>query len=499
MSLLSITNLTFAWPGSYDNVFTDLNLQLDTGWKLGLTGRNGRGKTTLLRLLCGEEEYAGSIRLAEQPRRFPYPAPDPEATVAQAARAAAGGDPADWELERELGLLGLGEEFLDRRFGSLSPGEQTRVLLAALFLQQGCYPLIDEPTNHLDQQGRRQLARYLQGKEGFLLVSHDRDFLDACVDHILSINRRTIQVQAGNFSTWQQNRQQQDALELQQNEKLKKEIRRMEEAARRTSGWSDAVEKTKKGSRNAGLRPDRGYIGHKSAKMMQRAKNLERRQQQSIQQKKSLLQDAELEASLALQPREAPKRRLLEARGLVLYQGGRPLCRPLDLTLEQGERLAILGRNGAGKSTLLRLCAGEDVAYTGSFYRAPGLEQNIVPQQTHHLRGGLRDLARQQQVEESLLLALLRQMGLERRHLERPVEQMSEGQRKKVLLALAFCRPYMLYLWDEPMNYIDVITRMQLEEAVQDSRATMVFVEHDSAFVRHTATKTVELAPFSQG
>ena len=82
MSLLSITNLTFAWPGSYDNVFTDLNLQLDTGWKLGLTGRNGRGKTTLLRLLCGEEEYAGSIRLAEQPRRFPYPAPDPEATVA---------------------------------------------------------------------------------------------------------------------------------------------------------------------------------------------------------------------------------------------------------------------------------------------------------------------------------------------------------------------------------------------------------------------------------
>ena len=159
MSLLSITNLTFAWPGSYDNVFTDLNLQLDTGWKLGLTGRNGRGKTTLLRLLCGEEEYAGSIRLAEQPRRFPYPAPDPEATVAQAARAAAGGDPADWELERELGLLGLGEEFLDRRFGSLSPGEQTRVLLAALFLQQGCYPLIDEPTNHLDAEGRaRQIG-----------------------------------------------------------------------------------------------------------------------------------------------------------------------------------------------------------------------------------------------------------------------------------------------------------------------------------------------------
>lgn len=498
MSLIDVRHLTFGYDGSPDNVFEDVSFQLDTGWKLGFIGRNGRGKTTFLRLLMGQMAYGGTIAASTDFRYFPCPVEDRQAKAWQVALQGAG-DCEQWQLQRELSLLKVPEEALDRPFATLSGGEQTRLLMAALFAGEGAFPLIDEPTNHLDQQGRRQLARYLRGKEGFLLVSHDRDFLDACVDHILSINRRTIQVQAGNFSTWQQNRQQQDALELQQNEKLKKEIRRMEEAARRTSGWSDAVEKTKKGSRNAGLRPDRGYIGHKSAKMMQRAKNLERRQQQSIQQKKSLLQDAELEASLALQPREAPKRRLLEARGLVLYQGGRPLCRPLDLTLEQGERLAILGRNGAGKSTLLRLCAGEDVAYTGSFYRAPGLEQNIVPQQTHHLRGGLRDLARQQQVEESLLLALLRQMGLERRHLERPVEQMSEGQRKKVLLALAFCRPYMLYLWDEPMNYIDVITRMQLEEAVQDSRATIVFVEHDSAFVRHTATKTVELAPFSQG
>src|SRR5699024_4266530 len=241
-----------------------LNLQLDTGWKLGLTGRNGRGKTTLLRLLCGEEEYAGSIRLAEQPRRFPYPAPDPEATVAQAARAAAGGDPADWELERELGLLGLGEEFLDRRFGSLSPGEQTRVLLAALFLQQGCYPLIDEPTNHLDAEGRARLGRYLRGqRRGFLLVSHDRALLDACCDHMLAIERTGLRVRQGNFSAWWQEVQDRDAREAAENERLGREIGRLQAAAGRTARWSDKLEKTKFDTRNSGLRPDRGYVGHK--------------------------------------------------------------------------------------------------------------------------------------------------------------------------------------------------------------------------------------------
>ena len=165
----------------------------------------------------------------------------------------------DVKIRTILNGMGFADKPVDTVIHTLSGGEKTRLALAKLLLEQPTLLILDEPTNHLDFKTLTWLEEYLSGYRGaLLLVSHDRDFLDACVDHILSINRRTIQVQAGNFSTWQQNRQQQDALELQQNEKLKKEIRRMEEAARRTSGWSDAVEKTKKGSRNAGLRPDRG-------------------------------------------------------------------------------------------------------------------------------------------------------------------------------------------------------------------------------------------------
>ena len=167
-----------------------------------------------------------------------------------------------WQLVRELSLLRVEEEVLYRSFETLSHGERTKVLLAALFLHENHFLLIDEPTNHLDAAGRRLLGNYLVGKEGFILVSHDRSFLDRCTDHILAINRSDIQVQRGNFSSWWENKRQQDQLELEQNQRLKGEIRRLDQSARQKANWSDQVEKTKIGA------ADKGYVGHKAAKMM---------------------------------------------------------------------------------------------------------------------------------------------------------------------------------------------------------------------------------------
>ena len=110
-------------------------------------------------------------------------------------------------------------------------------------------------------------------------MSHDRAFLDGCVDHILALNKTGVSVQSGTFSTWWENKSRQDAYEQAQNDKLKGEMKRLAQAAKRTSTWSDRVEATKTGSRNSGLRPDRGYIGHRSAKMMQRAKSIDTRRQ----------------------------------------------------------------------------------------------------------------------------------------------------------------------------------------------------------------------------
>ena len=173
MSMIRVENLTFSYPSSYDPIFENVNFQIDTDWKLGLVGRNGRGKTTFLNLLLGKYEYQGKIQASVQFDYFPYgicdknrPTKEILSEICPSAE--------DWELLRELSYLEVREEVLGRPFFTLSNGEQTKVLLAALFLNDGHFLLIDEPTNHLDMKARQTVAAYLKRKKGFILVSHDR-------------------------------------------------------------------------------------------------------------------------------------------------------------------------------------------------------------------------------------------------------------------------------------------------------------------------------------
>ena len=198
MPVISIKHLTFSHHGGAAPIFDDLSLNIDTSWRLGLIGRNGKGKTTLLRLLMSELEYEGKIESPVNFAYFPRKIANPNLTPRELFDA-----PYDeWRLEIEAEQLGLAPERLDQSFRSLSKGEQTKAQLAMLFAREGDFLLIDEPTNHLDAVARRQVAQYLQRKAGFILVSHDRDFLDHCVDHILALNRTKINLEAGSFSSW---------------------------------------------------------------------------------------------------------------------------------------------------------------------------------------------------------------------------------------------------------------------------------------------------------
>ena len=228
MSLIQVSNLTFAYDGSYENIFEDVSFQIDTNWRLGFTGRNGRGKTTFLNLLLGKFEYRGSISASVRFSYFPYGVPDRQQLAIHVVEQIYP-DYEYWKIAKEMNALQLDEDVLYRPYGTLSNGEQTKLQLAVLFSRENNFLLIDEPTNHLDIRGRELVSRYLSSKKGFILVSHDRAFLDGCVDHILSINKTNIEIQRGNFSSWWENKSRQDAFEQAENEKLKKEISRLEE------------------------------------------------------------------------------------------------------------------------------------------------------------------------------------------------------------------------------------------------------------------------------
>ena len=510
MAQISVNNLTFYYEGSYDNIFEDVSFAVDTDWKLGFIGRNGKGKTTFLNLLLGKYEYKGSITASTVFDYFPYQIKEeymdlPAIDFVWELKAGC----EQWRIICELGKLNLDAEVLYRPFCTLSFGEQTKLLLAVLFSGENYFLLIDEPTNNLDKEARETVKEYLKGKKGFILVSHDRDFLDACVDHVLVFNRRSIEVQAGNFSSWWENRRRQDIHAQMENEKHRKEIAKLKTAARRTRQWADKSESTKIGFdpvKDPGHKRKRAYIGEKTRKMQSRVGQMERRLEREIEEKEGLLQDIEETASLKIMPVGHHKRTLVSADklGLIYRDAKKPLFEGLTFEINQGDRVFLNGANGCGKSSLLKAVlrrtlqerdeqGSDDITESGTLRTASGLKISYISQDTSFLRGGVKEFCRARKLNESLFLAILRRLDMDRVQFGKEMQDFSEGQKKKILIAASLLTPAHLYIWDEPLNCIDVFSRMQIEELLLAYRPTMLAVEHDVRFRENIATKVIDI------
>jgi lincosamide and streptogramin A transport system ATP-binding/permease protein len=462
----------------------------------------------------GRFEYSGTITASVAFEYFPFAVKDKSLNTSEIISNIAH-DALDWQILRELSKLAVDESVLYRPFSTLSNGEQTKVLLAGLFLRENHFLLIDEPTNHLDMVARETVAQYLKSKSGFILVSHDRAFLDDCVDHILSINKANIEIQSGNFSSWYYNKQLQDGFELAENEKLQKDIKRLEAAARQSSKWADKVESTKMGKGAAKARKkghagmgSMAYNAEKSRRMQQRRKNLERRQQSALEEKSGLLKNVEEAENLKIHPLKYHSSGLIYLDNVTVTYDSKEVFRNFNLSLEQGDRLALMGGNGSGKSSILKLICGmagdkiisnegskaEIVPHTGRVRISSGLIISYVPQDTSFLTGDLKEFAKTRKIDESLFKAILRKLDFSRVQFEKDMGDFSAGQKKKVLIAASLCQHAHVYIWDEPLNYIDVLSRMQIEELITKFKPTMLFVEHDRVFCDNVATKVEELS-----
>ena len=579
MSLISVNHLSFYYEGSADYIFEDVSFRIDSDWKLGFVARNGRGKTTFLKLLMAEEtrkniicekekspasreilrekraetyEYSGSITCEESFDYFPFEMKDIEKTFLENMETLYP-ECELWKICRELTLLQVEEDILYRPFCTLSNGERTKAMLAVLFSQENKFLLIDEPTNHLDSKGKESVREYLKKKRGFILVSHDRDFLDQCVDHILAINKTNIEVYKGNFSVWWEEKQKQDRHEMEENERLRQDIKRLEESARVKEEWADniesrkigkkaALEIKKKGSTTKGRR---AYIGEKTKRMEKRRKNLENREAKAIEEKSGLLKNIETIEDLKLFPLRHDKDTLVSLSDVGIFydikksteylnteetlllpgqQSGNQRDMPLsqqsglnrknlgivNLHVKDGECVVLRGKNGCGKSSILKaviqaaeekqgiditqsITLADKICYTGTITTANGLKISYVPQDTSHLKGSLTDYAEKYHLDRTLFLMLLRKLDFGREQFGKNMEDYSGGQKKKVLIARSLCEQAHLYIWDESLNFIDVFSRMQIEELLLKYRPTMLLVEHDTVFIKKVGTKVVEM------
>ena len=484
MPMITVKDLTFGYDGSDKTLFCGINVTIDTTWKLALAGRNGRGKTTFFKLLKGELDYEGTINGVPPVIEFPMEElPDTE----------------DWKVRKELNLMGADPDIMWRPMDTLSGGERTKLMLAYLFAEDGIYPLIDEPTNHLDRQGREAVASYLAGKEGFILISHDRAFLDRCTDHTLVITKSGIELVSTTFSTWWDNNEQRQESEMARNNQLKKEMNSIETAMKKNAQWSSKAESYKNRanapSKVAQNHWTRAYEASKAKKLMSLSKNLEQRNERKLEEKQSLLKDMEREQTLKITGSTHHDKTPITLKDVSVFRDGEFVTGRINLVVSQGQKISLEGPNGCGKSTLIKFLTGTDDSITaeGDIHIAKGLKISYVGQDTSELKGCLYDIADEHGADKTQFSTILVKMGFTKEMLYRDVDYLSLGQKKFVMLALSLCEQADVYLWDEPLNYIDVYMRKEIERLIKASDVTMLFVEHDRAFVENVADERCEL------
>ena len=249
----------------------------------------------------------------------------------------------------------------------------------------------------------------------------------------------------------------------------------------------------------------RSFIGAKTKKMQARVKSYEMRIDREIEEKEGLLQDIEKVTDLKIQPLKYHKEVLINAYDLsLMYEGAEePLFTGLKFQVKNGARVVLAGGNGCGKSSIIKAVLQKvnivnkdpdtKLTVSGTLDVGSGMIVSYVSQDTSFLAGSLHKFCEDRGLDESLFLAVLRQLDFAREQFARNMEDYSEGQKKKVLIAASLITPAHLYIWDEPLNYIDVFSRMQIEKLITEYSPTMLLVEHDVRFREKTATEVIKI------
>ncbi len=493
-------------------ILDGLTFQVDAGERVGLLGPNGCGKTTFLRILTGEvHPDEGDIVVAPNKRmglisQIPvYPAGYTVEDVLDTAFAPL------WQMEEEMGALSqrmaegesdpallsrydklsaafqagggyetdtnknkvcnglsIPQEMRERPFDKLSGGEKTRVNLARLILEDTDILLLDEPTNHLDLRATEWLEEYLERFKGTVLaVSHDRYFLDKVVRRVVEIQEGKAEFYSGNYSFYAVEKERRYEEKLRQYEKEQAKIQQLEKAAEQLRIWA--------------------YSGND--KIFKRAQSMEKRIER-IRQTDKPKKDRKM--AVRFGEREFRGDEVLSIKGLEKAFGERRLFADVNLEVEGGERIALLGDNGTGKSTLIRIIMGEEEPDGGKLRKGPTVKVGYLPQIIHFdhpertlVDTMLYDLDCTAQTARNRLASF----KFRGEDVFKPVSALSGGEQSRLRLCMLMDSKINLLILDEPTNHLDIQSREWIEEAVEEYEGNLLFVSHDRYFIDRFATR----------
>ena len=476
--LLQLTDISLTFGG--DPLFRDLSLVIHEGDRVALVGRNGEGKSTLMKVTAGLVEPDAGAVIASPGVSVGYMEQEPDFTGCATLGDYAMRDLGAAELWRvEAAGEGLGFD-PSRPVGTASGGERRRAALAKLLAEAPDLMLLDEPTNHLDIAAIGWLEEELRRtKAAYVVISHDRAFLRDLTRATLWIDRGSVRRQEKGFAAFEDWRDEVWAHEDSARHKLDRRIKA--EAKWAVEGIS------------ARRKRNMGRVRELRAMQADRAAQVRRQGT----------------AALALDEGAQTGKRVIEAKGITKHYGERTVLRPLDLRVLRGDRIAVVGPNGAGKTTLLRLLTGEVEPDEGSVKHGTGLELAYFDQNRAALHPDLSlwenltsdpELGvsgKQDQVmvrgTPKHVVAYLKDFLFDETQARAPVRSLSGGERARLLLAKLFAKPSNVLVLDEPTNDLDVETLDLLQDVLGEYPGTVLLVSHDRDFLDRVATSTVAM------
>ena len=451
-------------------LFRDASAHLRPGTRTGLVGPNGVGKTTLIRMILGEESPDKGI-IRKRPRlRIGYLPQELETLSGKTILDAAHRNQyPEHEAKRILSGLGFGEQDFGRPVETLSGGYRMRVALAHLLLSDPDVLMLDEPTNHLDKPTQAWFEQFLlQSPMTILVISHDTVFLDRIVTHIWDIRDHGIQEYRGNYSKFLELRAERDAHQESAAKRQGKEIARVQKFVDRFR-----------------------YQANKASQVQSRLKQLEK------VKRIELGRDVKrVRFKFPLPP--ASGRHVFELRGIAKSYGSTVVYDKLDFSVERGQRIALVGENGAGKSTLLKILAGvlpfekgtRTVGHGATIhYFAQHQAETLNPE--HTILESLTEVS--SQAEVNFLRGIAGAFLFSGPDQKKPIKALSGGERNRVALARMLIEPANTLLLDEPTNHLDPASVDVLTDAMTDFPGTIVFISHDPTFLNRVATRVVEI------
>lgn len=507
---ISVSNLVKEFEVG-NKILDGVTFQVNSGERVGLLGRNGAGKTTLLHILTGSLDYdGGEVAIAPEKRlglisQIPvYPEgytvedvllsaferlhamqAEMESLTARmehssgpsllkrydtlsAAFESGGGYDTVTRTNKVCNGLNVPDAMRKQQFSELSGGEKTRVNLARLILEDTDILLLDEPTNHLDLRATEWLEEYLSKYKGTVLtVSHDRYFLDRTISRSVELLDGKAEFYGGNYTFYTAEKQRRYEERLRQYEKEQAKIAQLQKAADDLHLWA--------------------FMG--SDKLHKRAFSMEKR----IERMRTTDRPrAEKKLTMRFGERDFQGDELLKIKGLAKSFDGRVLFDGVELRLDDGDRVALLGDNGTGKSTFLKILIGEELQDTGKVYTGPTVKIGYLPQIVHFSHPE-RDLVDTMLYEQNCSVQAARDRLASFRFrgedVFKPVSALSGGEQSRLRLCMLMDAQINLLILDEPTNHLDLASREWIEEAVEDYEGALLFVSHDRYFINRFATR----------